>query len=211
MNPSVLKILKQAGCKTISFGGVETSDDRVRKHILKRRISTESIVDAAQMIRDAGIIVRMYNMIGLPSGSLASDLDLLRLNVRCQCLYSAATVFTAYPGTDFYSSNRLKKGEDMPKAGFLRKILGSPKAPWALLRQKYKLYVPDFGFSSVAERKEITNLAELFPLMVRFPALLPYAKFILRLPLGWLYRFIHEKSEYVIRLLTLYSKGTRTS
>ena len=64
VSPEILAKMKEAGCRTISFG-VETANKEILKTI-KKRITTEKVLKAIQMCADAGIESHVSFILGLP-------------------------------------------------------------------------------------------------------------------------------------------------
>ena len=56
INQQLLHVLANAGCKHIIYG-VESGSARIRKEVLKRRISNDRLIEVFRWTRDAGIMV----------------------------------------------------------------------------------------------------------------------------------------------------------
>ncbi len=94
-----VRLLKQAGCHSVSMG-IETASDRIRNELLKRRMSKEQILEAARLIREGGLHFTTTNMIGLPTSTLADDFETLELNVQARPSYAHVFIFQPYPRTE---------------------------------------------------------------------------------------------------------------
>ena len=94
-----IHLLKAAGCHCVSMG-IEAGNDRLRNDLLKRRMSKEQILQAADLIRDGGLQLTTTNMIGLPTSSLEDDFETLELNVQAQPSYAHVFIFQPYPRTE---------------------------------------------------------------------------------------------------------------
>jgi anaerobic magnesium-protoporphyrin IX monomethyl ester cyclase len=92
-------LLKGAGCHCVSMG-IETSNDRIRNELLRRRMSKEQILEAARLIREGGLHLTTTNMIGLPTSTLADDLETLDLNIQARPSYAHVFIFQPYPRTE---------------------------------------------------------------------------------------------------------------
>jgi anaerobic magnesium-protoporphyrin IX monomethyl ester cyclase len=92
-------LLKEAGCHCVSMG-IEAGNDRLRNDLLKRRMSREQILDAANLIRDGGLQLTTTNMIGLPTSTLQDDFETLKLNVQARPAYAHVFIFQPYPRTE---------------------------------------------------------------------------------------------------------------
>jgi radical SAM superfamily enzyme YgiQ (UPF0313 family) len=62
---TLMKTMKTAGCYEVRMG-VEAGNDYIRNEVYKRNMSKQQIVDAFQMIKDNGLLLRLYFMIGAP-------------------------------------------------------------------------------------------------------------------------------------------------
>jgi radical SAM superfamily enzyme YgiQ (UPF0313 family) len=92
-------LLKEAGCYCVSMG-IEAGNDRIRNGLLKRRMSSEQILEAARLIRECGLQFTTTNMIGLPTSTLEDDFETLELNIRARPSYAHAFIFQPYPRTE---------------------------------------------------------------------------------------------------------------
>lgn len=72
LTEDMLKLMKRAGCKFISMG-IESGSDRIRKSI-KKQGTVKEIFQRVQMVKDIGIGVRAFFMIGFP-GETRKDIE----------------------------------------------------------------------------------------------------------------------------------------
>jgi len=91
-----VRLLREGGCKVISMG-VEIADDKIRMEVMNKPVSTEQIVEAARMLKDAGIRVITYNILGLPWSSVEKDIDTLILNRRIGSDHTRVTMLVPFP------------------------------------------------------------------------------------------------------------------
>ena len=61
----VVEKLKQAGCAEI-FVGVESGNENIRNNILKKKLSTDHIINAARIIKSFGIRLQVTGMFAIP-------------------------------------------------------------------------------------------------------------------------------------------------
>jgi radical SAM superfamily enzyme YgiQ (UPF0313 family) len=76
MTQEMAQDLADAGCVLVSVG-IEAGNDRIRQEGMKRNMSKESIINGCQMIRDAGIKLKTFNILGIPPGNFVDDLETL--------------------------------------------------------------------------------------------------------------------------------------
>lgn len=162
INEKLLENLKGAGCFRIGIG-IESGDERVRNYVLGRKMSTESIKNAAKLLHKHKISFHSFNMFGLPSENYRSAWETFLLNIAINPTVAYATIFQPYPGTKFFS------------ADIEREILG-----------------PDFDRFKINHRYDkdsmkIQRLQKFFMLVVKFPGLRYFLPLLVRLPLDKMY------------------------
>ena len=94
---SKIEFLKDAGCDDIRFG-IESGSERIRKDIMKRPITNNSVIKATKMVKKLGIMTSSFNMIGLPTETKEEVLKTLKLNAVI--LPDTIKVMTFYPFTN---------------------------------------------------------------------------------------------------------------
>jgi anaerobic magnesium-protoporphyrin IX monomethyl ester cyclase len=166
-----VKLLKEAGCYSISMG-IEAANDRIRNELLKRKMSKEQILQAAQLLRESGIHFNATNMIGLPTSTLEDDFQTLALNIECRPAYAQAFIFQPYPRTEL--------GEFTREHGWMVGTfddIGEVALDASILN-----FSPE-------HKRQVANLQRFFALAVEWPWLLPLVRRLIRLPanpLFWL-------------------------
>lgn len=163
--PHKVELLKKAGCSTVSMG-IEAANDRIRVQLLKRRMTREDMIKAGRMIREAGIHITSTNILGLPSATLADDLDTMRLNAQARISYAHAFLFQPYPGTElgrFAQEENYLVGsfDDISEIAWERSIL---------------------VFENEKEKRQIEHLQRLFAFGVEWPWLEPVIRLLIRAP-----------------------------
>ena len=169
VNDDLIHLLREAGCHSVTMG-VETADPRLRNEVLKRYMSIEQIVEAAEIVRRHGILLYTSNIVGIPTGSLEADMETLRLNVQLKPYASSAGLLQPYPGTQIR-----QLAEE-------RGLIGTTvdDIPLTLFHETVIKMEP-------AERRQVENLSHLFNIIVKVPWLLPLAPALFKLPLNKLY------------------------
>ncbi|MFH2205049.1 MAG: radical SAM protein [Elusimicrobiota bacterium] len=166
-----IRQLKRAGCRGV-FMGVETGDNEAAEKVLKRRVSNETIVQAAQELHRQGIRLITQNLVGLPvDDPLSVDMKTLDLNLRLRPSVANARLVYPYPKTELAAI--------AARAGLLER--NAAEAPHnTYLRTAIR-------FKEAATKRRIENLAKLFSLVVAFPILRPLVPLLIRLPFSRLY------------------------
>jgi len=171
-----VSLLKRAGCYRIMMG-VEAGNDHVRREILKRDMSDETILEAARIVRQAGLRLVTANLAAIPGGSLEADWETVRLNARCRPNFASVSLLQPYPRTKIYQyaeENGLVDAQQLTAIG----------ASFG------------FGFTSPLklqpeEKARMENLQKFFFIAVRFPWLVPLVRRLIRLPPNRLFVIIY--------------------
>ncbi|HOX87191.1 MAG TPA: radical SAM protein [bacterium] len=157
----MIAMLADTGCKEIRIG-VEQGNERLRRDVLKRKMSNQQLVEAFTEIKKAGIRVFAYNMVGIPGETKSTIQETIDLNKRLKPDKIHVSLFHPYPGTELYDQC-LAADIDVAR------IHGSYFAPVAAIE------------TDKLKKKEIEFLYRTFRVAVLFPFLLPFAKFLARI------------------------------
>jgi radical SAM superfamily enzyme YgiQ (UPF0313 family) len=166
MTQEMAQDLADAGCVLVSVG-IEAGNDRIRQEVMKRNMSKETIINGCQMIHDAGIKLKTFNILGIPPGNFEDDLETLDLNIRCRPDYPTAFLLTPFPMTEL--------GEKTRNDGYWyddRYNSFFETFSWGQLSEKSRLRLQD--------RAEIEILQMLFIPAVKWPILAGSVKFLCR-------------------------------
>ncbi len=138
--------------------------------------SKEDQTFVAEVLRRHGIAFMTNNMLGLPTGSLETDLETLELNVQCRPAYANVFLFQPYPKTAL--------GERAYEQGWMTGSFDSLSGS-----------VSDdtvIRFGSEAEKRQIENLQKLLALGVEFPWLVPVIRRLIRVPSNRLFWLVYK-------------------
>jgi len=104
VDEKILSSLKTAGCNEIAYG-IETTDDYVLKKIQKDE-TVEQQEHALRLTKEAGFLVRLYLMVGLPFETWDTIRHLEEFIIRNKEYIDKYTLSTMapYPGTDIYNN-----------------------------------------------------------------------------------------------------------
>ena len=161
VTPQVVAALKGAGCAIIAIG-IETADEAMRASILRRRHTSEQLQRACALIREQGILLKSYNILGLPPGNLHVDWDTLKLNTALQVDIPTASIFQPYPGTDL--------GEQAKREGY-----------WDGSIDSITLGFYSTSPLKIQERSQVEVLQKLFFTGAKFPVVLPLVRVLVKL------------------------------
>jgi radical SAM superfamily enzyme YgiQ (UPF0313 family) len=170
IDEEVGEALRAAGCHSIFFG-IETGSEDVRKRILRKPVSNEAIIRAADILRRNGISFRTFNILGIPTETIDDMFETMRLNARIGTRHPYCSIFVPYPGTELFEI-AVEAGEvspsfsfaDLPSSFLARCVLDRP------------------------DRHRIENLHKLFSTGVKHPELIPLIRRLIELPPNLLFR-----------------------
>jgi anaerobic magnesium-protoporphyrin IX monomethyl ester cyclase len=148
-----IKLLRKAGC-VYARVAIEAASDYVRNAVFRKNTTRKQLTDASKWIRENGIRLGTLNMLGGPGGTMEDEYDTLRLNIECGADHPLVSIMQPYPMFDI---------EDMTKSmGYA--VAGYDEFPEKFNRTSSILF---------DNKQEIENLHKLFPIVVRFPWLMP--------------------------------------
>ena len=103
VDEEILLALRKAGCNEIAYG-LEVSDDYVLKKIQKHE-TVEDQKRGVRLAKEAGLVVRLYLMVGLPFETWNTISNTKRFIVENREYIDKYTLstFAPYPGSDIYN------------------------------------------------------------------------------------------------------------
>lgn len=100
-NPDMLRTMRDANLRLV-FIGFESGSDRVLK-LLRKGVTVEQNLKAAQICRRLGISIWANYMFGIPSETPEEMMDTARMIRRIRPARHSPAFFTPHPGSDLYS------------------------------------------------------------------------------------------------------------
>ncbi len=97
----LMRIMKKAGCKLISFG-VETGTQRIMDLIQKDE-TLEQIQKAVELGKKAGLLIRGTLMLGLPTETVEESRKTIEFAKNIGLDFAKFSIATPYPGTVLYN------------------------------------------------------------------------------------------------------------
>lgn len=179
LNETIVKMLKDAGCHSISMS-IESANDRIRNEILKRNQTKEQMLKAFQLCDKYGIYTFSNNILALPTSTIEDDIETVDFNIKCKVTFSEFPIFHPYPGT--------KLGDYCKEQGFFEGDYNS-------LHMSYMNLSPLSCFTD--KQKNIQkNLGELGVVVVAFPCL---RNVIINDLIYWPHNFIFFLMYYIVK------------
>jgi anaerobic magnesium-protoporphyrin IX monomethyl ester cyclase len=99
MDKEIAEHLKKAGCY-MALIGIESGNDKIRNNTMKRNMSKQQIVNAFDVIRNAGIHTFSFNIIGVPGETRSTFLETINFNKEIGVNKMQFTIFFPFRGTD---------------------------------------------------------------------------------------------------------------
>ncbi|MCK6445086.1 MAG: B12-binding domain-containing radical SAM protein [Planctomycetes bacterium] len=196
--PEHLTVLRGAGCISARLA-FEAASDHVRNTIYRKGTSLDDLRNSSKYIKEHGIRLTTLNLLGAPGATLEDELATLQLNVDCKVDHPLCSLLQPYPETDINDITR-----DM----------GFAVDAFDAFPEKFNR-TTSIGF---ARRHEIENLHKLFPIIVRFPSLMPLvrpaiklkslSKLYLALYLLWTEYLVCEQNQTVAQATKTATFGT---
>ncbi|HNQ49881.1 MAG TPA: radical SAM protein [Candidatus Omnitrophota bacterium] len=98
LTEDMVKLLKQAGCHTISMS-IEAGNPRLRETLLNRSMTNEQIVRAHRLCDRYGIYTFTNSILGLPTATIANEIESVDLCIASRVTWSEFLIFHPYPAT----------------------------------------------------------------------------------------------------------------
>lgn len=156
--------LAETGCAGVAFS-VETADERLRNRVLQKHIDLDQAKEAAALLHEAHIPLKLYLMVGIPGETLDDSFRTLDLAAELRPMFASCQIAMPYPGT----------------------ALKEQAIEMGVFPPDYDLEQFPYGYNvrsllSLPEIDRMANLQRFFALAARYPALLPGAKRLCKLP-----------------------------
>jgi len=166
LNEEIIRILKDSGCHTVSFG-IETGNERLRHELLNKSITNRQILEVGHLLKKYKLKFMTFNMIGLPGESIKNAFETIDLNIKIGTEYPRCSILTPYPGTKIAQDYKDK----------LR------------IKDIYSTFQQSEISFDVPHLKELINIHYFFQTAVIFPYLFWLIKRLIKLPPNILFRF----------------------
>ena len=101
VDEDICKALRDSGCDA-AYLGLESGNEAFRINILNRHYTNTELKIKSKMIRNTGIKLFTFNMVGLPFETKEHLEDTLKLNKEIKTDFGACTFFYPFPQTELY-------------------------------------------------------------------------------------------------------------
>jgi len=185
LTEDIVKKLKDAGLHGVTFA-IESGNEGIRRTILNRKMTEETIIKGAELLNKHGIKIRTENIIGIPQETLKDMENTIKLNAKCKPDIAWASVYQPYPGTSL--------GDQCIEKGLFDGNLDNISETFF---DTYRL--------KSNNTKQIERFQKLFSLMVLFSKYLWCFEPFLYLPLDKVYSLIYKKCKTYLYKKRLYA------
>jgi radical SAM superfamily enzyme YgiQ (UPF0313 family) len=192
---NLVRMIKDMGCICVRMG-VETGNESLRKKVLNKNLSNQQIIKAAGVIKQYGIKLTTYNMLGLPSETIGNALETFKLNKEIGSDFAWCSLLQPYAGTGIFDYVKDK--------GFFYDDNDQP-----VLNESY------FVSSKIKleNKREIMNIQKLMQIFIQWHIPMFLVRLIIRLPdnplfhlifkLGFIYNKIRTQKIKILPLIRL--------
>lgn len=174
VNEKLVRLIKEMGCICAKMG-VETASDEMRKNVLNKNVTTQQIREAAKLIKEYGIYLYTFNILGLPGETVDDAIDTYKLNKEIGSDFIWCSLMQAYPGTAInkYVKEHGFLEDDDDKSAF---------DEWYFMSSRIKL----------ENKNEITNLQKMMQVFIKMRIPLFLVRKIIRIPMNPIFTFLFK-------------------
>lgn len=97
----IVEALKESGCKLV-FLGLESGDESFRRKFLNRNYTNNMLIEKSRLIKNAGIKLFTFNIVGFPCEGKEEMLNTYNLNKSVNPDSGVCTFFYPYKNTELY-------------------------------------------------------------------------------------------------------------
>lgn len=128
----IASVLAEGGAKLVFFG-LESGDEEFRIKYLNRRMSNETIIEGARILKNHGIMIVTFNMFGMPFETKENLEKTFALNAAIEPDAAVPFVYQIIPGTELgrlaYENNMVPVRHDEDRWDFCSPSLDTAELP----------------------------------------------------------------------------------
>jgi anaerobic magnesium-protoporphyrin IX monomethyl ester cyclase len=143
---NLLPLMRRAGNRMVQIG-IEAANDEQR-YELNKRLRTETVKEAARLLRQNDIVCQGMMIVGLPSDSPRTFEQKVRLIKQLDVDFPIFTMYTLFPGTQAYEEAVAKGWIELP-ADYARFDMGHVLMPTQHMTRKQVWNYTGWAFTSV--------------------------------------------------------------
>lgn len=104
LDDEIVKLLMRMNCISVRIG-IETANEENRIKVLKKNVTNKQIVDAVALLKNSGIMIQTFNMVGIPCETLEHVMNTMYFNQKIKTDFTWVSFYRTYPGTDLYGES----------------------------------------------------------------------------------------------------------
>ena len=170
INEELISLLKSAGCYLV-FPGIDSGNEYLRNVIIKRNISENQIIESSILLKKYRILHMTGNILGLPDENIAQALETFKINKKIRPAYAWSAMFQPYPFTELYNYTINNSLIDVTK---IKNSISYKQ----IFNQEHSILKTN-DIRSIIKLHLLFNISDLF------------VKFLIKLPLTYLYKGIY--------------------
>jgi len=101
VSKEIIDAMKESGCVRASLG-LESGNEKVRKKILKRKYTNDMLLEKCRMIKDSGIYLFTFNIVGFPLETVEEMKETFEINKLISPESGVCSFFHPYRNTALY-------------------------------------------------------------------------------------------------------------
>ena len=191
LDEEIADLLKESNCFRCNVG-IEAGSEHIRNNVMKRNMSTETMIKGAQLLKERNIEIVSENILAAPSETYEMALETWKVNTVIQPDVPNFSIFSPFP--------KLPMTEYAIKEGYFDGDFGK------LHSQFYHGSVLEFD---PKELNKILNLRVFSALIIRHPKLFPLVEPLFKIPNNKFFNFIGTVIDawYKRGMLTKFTKN----
>lgn len=166
-------LFKDTGC-VLTGMGLECGNEKIRTKLLNKMVTNEQFLNAAECLHGVKIPFNICNMLALPGETVEQGFETIKMNIDMKASISWFSVFQPYPSTSLGEITMQKYG--MPP-------------------MNVDDYQSDYHSNSRLpgrDARQLSNLHKFAFFCVKYPALIPIARFLIKLPPNPIFAIVHR-------------------
>ncbi len=97
----IAEILKESGCY-LAMIGLESGNEQLRKNLLNRKYSNDLFYEKCKIIKEAGLLLFTFNVVGWPFETKENMMETLEMNKKIEADTGVCAFFYPFRGTELY-------------------------------------------------------------------------------------------------------------
>jgi radical SAM superfamily enzyme YgiQ (UPF0313 family) len=190
VNEEMVKEMKEAGCERVDYA-IESGDEWIRKNILKRPMSNETILQSGGWLRDYGFRVQTANLIGVPHETIETALKTVKMNQILKPEIAKCAILQPYPRTEI---NEYAKKHGMLPLDYYSESGTGFQTSFDATKQTVPI--------KVENPRELTNMCMFFDMLSKYPILEPIIMRLVKIrtnrffKLAYIYPFVRLEMKF---------------